>query len=77
MFAALSGLHGVKPYPSQANMILARVPDAAATFAGMKARGVLIKNVSTMHALLDNCLRITIGTTDENRQCLAALRASL
>jgi histidinol-phosphate aminotransferase len=73
----LSDLPGVKPYPSQANMILARVPDAAAAFAGMKQRGVLIKNVSTLHPLLDNCLRITVGTADENRACLAALRASL
>jgi histidinol-phosphate aminotransferase len=77
LFAALCDLPGVQPYPSQANMILARVPDAAAAFAGIKARGVLVKNVSALHPLLDNCLRITIGTADENRQCLAALRASL
>ena len=77
LFAALSDLPGVQPYPSQANMILARVPDAAATFAGMKARGVLVKNVSALHPLLANCLRITVGTPDENRLCLAALRASL
>ena len=50
-----------------------------ATFAGMKARGVLIKNVSALHPLLANCLRITVGTPDENTQmlALAALRASL
>ncbi len=77
LFQQLSDLPGVKPYPSQANMILARVPDAAAAFAGMKARGVLVKNVSALHPLLDNCLRITVGTADENRLCLAALRASL
>ncbi len=77
LFQQLSDLPGVKPYPSQANMVLARVPDAAAAFAGMKARGVLVKNVSALHPLLDNCLRITVGTADENRLCLAALRASL
>jgi histidinol-phosphate aminotransferase len=58
-------------------MILARVPDAAAAFAGMKQRGVLVKNVSALHPLLDNCLRLTIGTPDENPQMLAALAASL
>ncbi|MDO9286474.1 MAG: histidinol-phosphate transaminase [Aquabacterium sp.] len=77
LFAALGDLPGVLPYPSQANMILARVPDAAATFAGMKQRGVLVKNVSTLHPLLANCLRITVGTPDENRRMLDALRASL
>ena len=77
VFEALCDLPGVKPWPSQANMVLARVPDAAAVFAGMKARGVLVKNVSPMHPMLANCLRITIGTAEENTRCLAALRASL
>jgi histidinol-phosphate aminotransferase len=68
---------GLKSWPSDANMILVRVPDAARTFDGMKARGVLIKNVSKMHPLLANCLRLTVGTADENAQMLAALEASL
>jgi histidinol-phosphate aminotransferase len=58
-------------------MVLIRVPDAAKTFEGMKARGVLVKNVSKMHPLLANCLRLTVGTADENAQMLAALEASL
>ena len=74
---ALQDLPGVRPFPSQANMVLARVADAAATFAGMKQRGVLVKNVSGLHPLLANCLRITVGTPDENTLTLAALRASL
>ncbi len=77
LFRALQDLPGVHPWPSQANMVLARVPDAAATFAGMKARGVLVKNVSALHPLLANCLRITVGTPDEVTLTLAALRASL
>jgi histidinol-phosphate aminotransferase len=77
LFRALQDMPGVHPWPSQANMVLVRVPDAAATFAGMKARGVLIKNVSALHPLLANCLRITVGTPDEVTLTLAALRASL
>jgi len=77
LFAGLSDLPGVMPYPSQANMILARVPDAGAAFAGMRQRGVLVKNISALHPLLVNCLRITVGTADENLLTLAALRASL
>ena len=75
--AALNRLPGVQTWPSDANMILARVPDAARAFAGLKQRGVLVKNVSTMHPLLANCLRLTVGTPDENGQLLAALQSSL
>ena len=58
-------------------MVLLRVRDAAKTFAGMKARKVLVKNVSTMHFLLANCLRLTVGSPADNAQMLAALEASL
>jgi histidinol-phosphate aminotransferase len=77
IFEALARLPAVKSWPSDANMILVRVPDAGKTFEGMKARGVLVKNVSKMHPLLANCLRLTVGTVDENAQMLAALEASL
>ena len=74
---ALARLPDVKSWPSDANMILVRVPDAVKTFEGMKTRGVLVKNVSKMHPLLANCLRLTVGTADENTQMMAALEASL
>lgn len=74
---AMKLLPGVRPFPSEANMILARVPDAKRVFEGMRARGVLVKNVSGLHPLLANCIRITIGTPDENPQTLAALRGAL
>jgi histidinol-phosphate aminotransferase len=77
ILAALAALPAVKHWPSDANMVLVRVSDAAKTFDGMKARGVLVKNVSKMHPLLANCLRLTVGTADENTQMLAALEASL
>jgi len=74
--AALRALPSVRPYPSEANMILVRVPDAARAFEGMKARGVLVKNISTLHPLLANCLRLTVGTPQENTQMIDALGAS-
>ncbi|MBV8617488.1 MAG: histidinol-phosphate transaminase [Curvibacter sp.] len=77
LLAALRRLAGVQAWDSDANMVLVRVPEADKTFAGMKARGVLVKNVSKMHALLANCLRLTVGTADDNAQMLAALQASL
>jgi histidinol-phosphate aminotransferase len=75
--SALATMPGVKSWPSDANMILVRVPDAAKAFEGLKAHGVLVKNVSKMHPLLANCLRLTVGTHDENTRMLQALQASL
>jgi histidinol-phosphate aminotransferase len=73
----LGRLEAVTQWPSDANMVLIRVPDAAKTFEGLKSRGVLVKNVSKMHVLLANCLRLTVGTADENACMLAALESSL
>ena len=77
LLKALATLPGVTAFPSEANMILVRVPDAGKAFEGLRARGVLIKNVSKMHPLLANCLRLTVGSADENTQLLAALQSSL
>jgi len=74
---ALGKLPGVKCWNSDANMILVRVADGPKTFDAMKAQGVLVKNVSKMHPLLANCLRLTVGTADENLLMLAALEKSL
>ena len=75
--AALRKLPAVQAFDSEANMILVRVPDAARVFDSMKARGVLIKNVSAMHPLLANCLRLTVGTPQQNTQMMQALTESL
>jgi histidinol-phosphate aminotransferase len=43
----------------------------------MKSRGVLVKHIAGMHPLLANCLRLTVGSTDENDAMIRALEASL
>lgn len=79
--AAIAALPGVEVFPSAANFLLVRVPGgpgaADAVFRRLLERRILIKNVSKMHALLDNCLRVTVGTPNENRLFLDAFRASL
>jgi histidinol-phosphate aminotransferase len=75
--AALSDMPGVQAWPSEANMILVRVADSKAAFEGMKQRGVLIKHVAALHPLLANCLRLTVGTPEENTRMVDALRASV
>ncbi|ART49313.1 pyridoxal phosphate-dependent aminotransferase [Acidovorax carolinensis] len=66
-----------KCWDSEANMVLVRVADSARAYEGMKTRKVLVKNVSTMHPLLANCLRLTVGNAEDNAQMLAALQVSL
>ena len=74
--AGLRELPRVTVFPTDANFVLVRVPDAKAVFTGLLARGVIVRNLSRPGPLQD-CLRITAGTTEENEACLRALRAVL
>ena len=75
LFNELSTIPNIKVFKSDANMMLLRVPDPQKTFDGMKARGVLVKNVSKMHPLLAGCLRLTVGMAEENVTMVAAIKA--
>ncbi|MFZ9434197.1 MAG: histidinol-phosphate transaminase [Burkholderiaceae bacterium] len=80
IMGALAQHAGIRVFDSQANMVLVRLPDGcepARVFSGLKARRVLIKNVSGLHPLLAQCLRITVGTPEENTLLLAAFEAAL
>jgi histidinol-phosphate aminotransferase len=50
------------------------VPDADRTFEALRRQGVLVRN---LHPGLKGCLRVTVGTPDENRVLLTALREAL
>ena len=65
------------PFPSDANFILYRTGAAERTFNALKQHGVLIKNLHGSHPALAGCLRVTVGTSEENDRFLAALRDSL
>ena len=73
----LTKMPQVQPFPSEANMILVRVTDSKRAFEGMRERGVLVKNIAGLHPLLANCLRLTVGTPQENTLMLDALQQSL
>jgi histidinol-phosphate aminotransferase len=75
--AALARLPSVTVFATQTNFLLARVPDADRLYDGLKQRRILVKNVHGWHPLLANCLRITIGTPQENEALLAALTGLL
>ena len=75
--AGLAKLSGVQSYPSEANFILARFPDGPALFESLKARHVLVKNFHGAHPMLANCLRLTVGTPEENAILLKTLADGL
>ncbi|MBI3283728.1 MAG: histidinol-phosphate transaminase [Burkholderiales bacterium] len=77
LMAALADLPGVEVFPSAANFVLIRVANAEQVFAKLLEQKILVKNVGRMHKLLENCLRITVSTSEENALFLAALAASL
>jgi histidinol-phosphate aminotransferase len=68
---------GVQVFPSQANFILLRVPRADMVFATLKTRGILVKNLNGAHPMLADCLRVTVGTPEENARFEAALQDAL
>ncbi|QJD90443.1 histidinol-phosphate transaminase [Duganella dendranthematis] len=76
LMAALARLPGVEVFPSAANFILIRVPNSDDAYAKLLSRKVLVKNVSKMHSVLTNCLRITVSTPEENSTFLDAFAAS-
>ncbi len=71
---ALSGLKGVvRVYGSEGNFLLVRFARAEAAFQHLLARGVVVRDMRAMPQL-DDALRISVGTPDENKAVIAALR---
>lgn len=61
-----------KVYPSHANFLLVKMKNAGNIYAWLAARGVIVRDRSKV-ILCDDCLRITIGTPEENKQLISLL----
>jgi histidinol-phosphate aminotransferase len=73
----LAGIAGIRVYPSKANFFLVEVPvDPKEIFKDLYRKGILIRDVSS-YPMLSKCLRISVGTREENDLLLTALRAAL
>lgn len=73
MIANLQNLPLVKHiYPTDANFVLAKVDDANKTYAYLVNKGIIVRNRNSV-TLCQGCLRITIGTPQENQELLTAL----
>ena len=74
LYQRLEALEGIEVFPSQTNFLLIRARGgAAATYRGLLERGIVVRDVSA-HPLLRDCLRVSIGTADENESVYTALR---
>jgi histidinol-phosphate aminotransferase len=62
-----------KIYPSDANFLLIRVDNADRMYDYLKAQNIIVRNRSTARGC-ENCLRITVGTAEENDRLLNAMR---
>lgn len=62
-----------KIYPTDANFFLAKVKDAQKAYDYLVDKGIIVRN-RTKVALCNNCLRVTIGTREENNELIGALR---
>jgi histidinol-phosphate aminotransferase len=79
LLEAMNALPGLDVFPSQANFILFRVLDKPANdvFDSIKQSGVLIKNMKADAGLLRNCLRVTVGTPEENQAFVIAIASAV
>ena len=68
----LSRMDGLAVYPTDANFFLVEVDDAGFVFGELVKKGVLVRRFESP-ARLRNCLRITVGTREENESLLSAL----
>lgn len=79
LFNQLKQIEGLHVFPSKANFILVRVAEGQADtiFNKLKELGVLIKNLNSAGGLLKDCLRITVGTPEENNRFFEAFKSVL
>jgi len=75
LYQSLRAHSELEVWPSQTNFILFRVKsgNADAIFKGLRQNGILIKNMHAAGGALSNCLRVTVGTPEENTAFLKAL----
>lgn len=74
LFHHLLKLKKVFPFKSDANFILLRIDNAKIVFKNLKKRGILVRNLPKGSEILTNCLRVSIGTKEENDIFLKELK---
>jgi len=71
LFNELWQIKGISPYPSEANFILFKIANSDKIYSKLLKKGVLVRN---MRGVVNGCLRVTIGTKQENNIFIKALK---
>ena len=71
LFSMMKKIEGITPYRSDANFILFKVPNADKVYYGLLKKGVLLRDLT---GVIENCLRVTVGTPAENTVFLRTLK---
>jgi histidinol-phosphate aminotransferase len=80
--ASLAAIDGLEIYASEANFLLVALKEgllkqtaltARGLFEALKTRGILVKYVGGMHPMLQSCLRLTVGSPEENDLMMATI----
>ncbi len=74
VFAALKNMKGIKPYPSSANFILIKCDNGRIVYQKLLEDGILVRSFGSK-GVLDNCIRVSIGTPAQNDLFLSSLKA--
>lgn len=79
LYARLLALPGIMVYPSRTNFLLFKTDKCGADeiFHALEKVGILLKNLNPSGRLLKDCLRVTVGTPEENEAFLKALQTIL
>ncbi len=62
----------LRVYPSDANFLMIKVEDSVKAYEFLKSQGLLVRRISP-HPLVDNCLRVSVGTAEENQRLIKGL----
>lgn len=74
LFTAMNDLEQVRVWPSQANFLLFKINSAGAVYQALRNKGILVKNLDNTHPQTQDCLRVTIGTAEQNALFLQTLK---
>lgn len=74
LYSEMKEIEGIEPFPSEANFILFRTKAPKKVFNGLLKRGVLVRDLT---GEIPGCLRVTVGSPEENQVFLKALKESI
>jgi len=76
LYNELKSLDGITVFPSRANFLLIKVPDGRLIYERLLKQGILVRHFIG-HPVLGNCLRVTLGLDEDNKEFLRVLKEAI